>query len=235
MIQKIAFACLFGIISLAARAGELPAYPFIHVSGASVAYVMPNIGEIDFEIASQDPDPAAALQAVAARVAEVRALIADLGSPEDKVDVRDMRKAMTKKGGVLGYDLRCAVKVTVTDLSKWKAIMVPLLEKPDVDGLTAALDTTERAKVDMELLSAAIQDARRKGEGMAAAFGRKLGPVGGATPGELKNLTRAMNLASSEYYQRSSQRDVARPDRDELVAVTMLKLAHSVDVVFKIK
>jgi uncharacterized protein YggE len=236
MIQKFAFSCLIGIISLAARSAELPAYPFIHVSGASMTYVMPDVGEIDFEISAQDADPAAALKVVATRVAEVRALLAQAGSPEDTVDVREMRKVMTKsKRGEPGDEIRCAVKVTVSDMSKWKAIVVPLLEMPNLDGFMTALDTRQRAKLEMELLGAAIQDARRKGEGMAAGFGRKLGAVGGASPGELKNLTRTMNLASSEFYQRSGQRNVAQPDREELVAVTMLKLAHSVDVIFKIK
>ena len=236
MIQKILLACACAMLPLAAQAAEMPAYPFIHVSGAGMVYVMPDSGEIDFEIAAQDADPAAALQLVATRVAEVRALLQDAGIDGADVEIRDMRKDMKKNdAGVVSYDIRCGVKVMVKDLSKWKAVMQPLLDKPNLDGFMTVLDTSQRGKVEAALMADAIKDARAKAEGIAAGFGRKLGAVGGVSPGELKNLTRAMNLSPSELNLRNARSRDAGADRTELLAINLLRLAQSVDVLFRIK
>jgi uncharacterized protein YggE len=236
MIKKLVFVCVGGMLSLAAQAAELPAYPFIHVSGSALVYVMPDMGEIDFEIAAQDSDPAPALQLVASRAAEVRALLQEAGVDSGSVEIRDVRKEVKKyEGGAPVYEIRCGVKVTVKDLGKWKAIVAPLLEKPNLDGFMTVLDTSERGTVEMALMADAIKDARRKGDVIAAGFGRKLGAVGGVSPGELKNLTRAMNMAPSEYYQRTKPGEQNTADRTELLAVNLLKLGQSVDVIFKFK
>jgi uncharacterized protein YggE len=235
MIRKILFACACGMLSVAARAAELPAYPFIHVGGASLAYVMPDVGEIDFEIVAQDADPAAALQVVATRVAEVRALMQEAGVDSDNVEVRDMRKDMKGDSGTPNYEIRCGVKLTIKDLSKWKTIVAPLLDKPNLDGFMPMFDTSQRGKVEAALMADAIKDARRRAEGIAEGFGRKLGAVGGVSTGELKYLARAMNLAPSELSQRGARKNVAGADRTGLLAVNLLKLAQSVDVIFRIK
>jgi len=59
--------------------------------------------------------------------------------------------------------------------------------------------------------------------------------VGGVSPGELKNLTRAMNLSPSELNLRNARSRDAGADRTELLAINLLRLAQSVDVLFRIK
>ena len=67
-------------------------------------------------------------------------------------------------------------------------------------------------------------------------FGRKLGAVGGVSPGELKNLTRAMGMAASDPAARFT-RAVGKSEyeRDSLLMINIIKLSQSVDVIFKIK
>jgi hypothetical protein len=52
--------------------------------------------------------------------------------------------------------------------------------------------------------------------------------------GDLKNLTRAMGLAVSEPLRSRSASRVMR-DREGLFTITVLTLAQSVDVIFRIK
>ncbi len=235
MFKKVILCGLFALLPFGAGAAELPAYPFIHVSATGTTAVIPDMGEIDFEITARDADPAIATQVVAARVAEVRALMRDAGVADDSLEVRDMRKDISKADpAVVLYEIRCGVKVTVADLSKWKAIVAPLLDKPNLDGFMTTFDTSERIKVEAELMGEAIKVARRKAEVIAAGFGRKLGPVSGVSNSELKNMSRAMNLAPSEYYQRGNdRRDTA--DRAGLLMVNLLRLAQPIDVIFRIK
>ena len=234
MFKKIFIASLLAWLPLIVCAAELPSYPFIHVDGTGMIAFMPDMGEIDFEIAARDADPAMAMKVVASRVEEVRALMREAGVEDDSLEVRDMRKDISKADPtVVVYEIRCGVKVKVKDLSKWKAIVGPLLDKPNLDGFMTVFDSSERGKVEIELMGEAIRQARRKAEGIAAGFGRKVGAVTGVSSGELKNLTRAMNLSQADF-QRGDRRQ-APPDRTELLMVTMLKLAQPVNVIFRIK
>ena len=59
MLKKfIAVAVL--AVPFIASASQLPDYPFIHASGNGLVLVAPDVGEVDFEILSQQDDPEAA-------------------------------------------------------------------------------------------------------------------------------------------------------------------------------
>lgn len=234
MFKKALLAGLMPATAITVQAAELPAYPFIHVSGSNELRVQPNLGQVDFEIAAFNADAARALQVVEGRVAEIRAVMGAAGIGADDLEIRDPRKDV-KKGdpAVVAYEIRCGVKIIVRDLAQWKAVVGPLLAMQNLDGFMTGFDTTERAKVEAALMHEAIQTARRKGETIAAGFGRKLGPVSGVSVGELKNLTRSMNLTPSEFFQRARNPDA--PPREEILMVTSLKLSQGVDVIFRIK
>jgi uncharacterized protein YggE len=239
MLKKIVVAAALVFVPFAASASQLPDYPFIHASGNGVVYVAPDVGEIDFEISAHQADPEAARQVVEARIAEVRALVAALALPEADVQIRDVRKDMRKgetaQAGVIEYDIKCGVHIKVADISKWKALVSPLINMANVDGFMTGFDTSKREQFEAELTGEAIKSARRKAEAMAAGLGRKLGPVSGVSSGDLKNVTRAMGMAASEPTRFT--RDVGRNeyDRDSLLLVTIMKLSQSVDVIFRIK
>lgn len=234
MFAKFILSALIALLPCAAMAAELPAYPFIHVSGNGEVRVPPNLGQIDFEVSAVDADPAAAVQAVTARVAEIRTLMEQLGIAAEELEVRDIRKDIKKGHAVPALvDVRCGVKIVVRDLAKWRAVVAPLLAMPNLDGFATAFDTTERGKAEAELLAQAVKSARQKAEGIAAGFGRKLGPVGGVSTGELKNLSRAMDMSPSEYFQRGGRQ--VEISREDLLMVNMIKLSQGVDVIFRIK
>ena len=234
MLKNVLLAGLMAAIACTVQAAELPAYPFIHVTGSNEMRVRPDLGQIDFEIAATDPDAARALQVIETRVADIRTLIGAAGISAEDLEIRDPRKDL-KKGdpALMAYEIRCGVKIVVRDLIKWKAVVAPLLAMQNLDGFMTAFDTSERVKVEAALMQEAIQTARRKGETIAAGFGRKLGPVGGVSVGELKNLTRSMNLTPSESFQRG--RAPEAPPREDMLIVTSLRLAQGVDVIFRIK
>jgi len=234
MFKHLVLACLWAALPCAASASGLPSYPFIHASGFGSATVMPDLGQIDFEIAARDADPALAVQVVETRAAEIRALLDEQGIGPDAAEFRDLRKDMRNTDAGLVYDVRCGVKLTVRDLAKWRLVVAPLLDKPNLDGFMTVFDTSERARIELELMQDAVKSARRKAEGMAAAFGRKLGAVNAVSSGELKNLTRAMNLAPSDYGRYSGGKQT-ETGRAELLAINALKLAQPVEVIFRIR
>ncbi len=238
MLKKIIVVTALALAPFAASASQLPDYPFVHASGNGSVYVAPDVGEIDFEISAYQADPEAARQIVEGRIAELRALVAGLGLADADVEIRDIRKDIRKadpaQPGVVQYDIKCGVRIKVTDLSKWKALVSPLINMANLDSFMTGFDTSKREQVETELTGEAIKAARRRAEAIAAGFGRKLGPVSGVSTGDLKNLTRAMGLAASEPLR---PRGVARNeyDREGLLTINVMRLAQSVDVIFRIK
>lgn len=239
MLKKIIAAAALTFVSFAASASQLPDYPFIHTSGNGFVYVAPDVGEIDFEISAHQADPEAARQVVEGRIAEVRALVAGLALPEADVEIRDVRKDIRKgeagQPGVVLYDIKCGVHIKVSDLSKWKALVSPLISMANIDGFMTGFDVSKREQVETELTGDAIKAARRKAEAIAAGFGRKLGPVSGVSAGDLKNLTRAMGLAATDQQRFTRAVGKSEYDRDSLLMINVMRMSQSVDVIFRIK
>lgn len=238
MYKTIALVIALGATSVFANAAQLPAYPFVHVSGTGATSVLPDTGELDFEILAHDTDPAAARAVVDSRIAQVRSLAEGLGVDGANVEVRDVRKDVRKGADAAAvppvYELRSGVHIKVTDLSKWAALVGPLLDMPNLDGFATSFDTSERDKVEAELIAQAMATAKRKALAMAKGAGMKLGAVTAVTNGDLKNLTRAMGLAPTDMrYSGSGTRSAY--DRKDVLAIDIIKLAQPVDMIFRLK
>jgi len=240
-LSSAALSAAFLFAAAPAKAESLPAYPFIHVIGSSYQQVMPDLAAVDFEVVATDADPAVARNTVEARINEARELMKQLSlDPEDLV-VREIRQSEPKdkqpaSGGPV-YEVRCDVHINVRNVSNWPALAGGLLGKANLDGFASSFDLSNMEQVNDQLVTEAIADARRRAGVMAAAGGRRLGPMMAATPQDLKNLTTSMGLERSDFrYQRNTSN--ARPgdtDRDTFVMVQMLKLRQPVDVIFRIE
>jgi uncharacterized protein YggE len=240
MLKKIIVVIAALMLSpFLASASQLPDYPFIHASGSGSIYVPPDVGEIDFEISAYHTEPGAARQVVEARVAEIRALVAGLALPAADVQIRDLRKDIRKgesaQPGEVNYDIKCTVHIKVRDIGQWKALVSPLINMPNLDGFMTGFDVSKREEVEAELTGEAIKAARRKAEAIAAGFGRKLGPVSGVSTGELKNVTRAMGMAATDPLHNDRGAGRNEYDRDSLLMVALIRMAQSVDVIFRLK
>jgi hypothetical protein len=135
------------------------------------------------------------------------------------------------------YELRCDVRINVRNVANWAALSGGLLGKPNLDGFATSFDRTDMDTIHDELVTRAIQDARRRADVMAAAGGRRVGGLMGATPDTLKNLSTAMGLERGEF-RRDGGGDRARAqdvDREQWLAVPALKLRQPVDVIFRLE
>lgn len=241
MLKKTLLSAALLFTAASAVAESLPAYPFIHVTGNSYQQLMPDIAAVDFEVVALDADPAVAKSTVEARVQEVRALMQQLSLDPDDLVVREIRQSEPKasqpaSGGPV-YEVRCDVHINVRNVSNWPALAGGLLGKANLDGFASSFDISNMDQVNDQLVTEAVNDARRRASVMAAADGRRLGPMMAATPQDLKNLTTSMGLERGDFrFQRNPSN--ARPgetDRDTFVMVQTLKLRQPVDVIFRIE
>jgi uncharacterized protein YggE len=212
-----------------ARAADLPAYPFIHVTAAADLHVMPDTGEIDFEIVSTDADLDAAWKLVHERLTASRALLAEQGVQVEDISVQDVLRRPLKEGErVTAIETRAAVHATVRDLDGWTALIQSLMGLPNVEALAVAFSRSDADKIEAELVSQALGAARVKALNIARGLGAKLGPAGGVALAPLKNLANAMGLASDapRYPSVSSPRDP--------LLVGVQKFVQGVDVIYRI-
>ena len=217
----------------------MPAYPFIHATGTAYSFIMPDLGEIDFDVSVYDPVPEVATALVQTRITEIKALLLEQGLAEAAagIEVRDVRKEI-RKGAEQDpanpqYLIKASVHINVADLSKWPAVMRPLLAMPNLDAFATTFGATQRVRLEEELVGEAVKDAQRKADAMAGGFGKRAGAVAGISSDQLKNLGNAVGLVPSDRYQRANSR--AQKNPDDMLIVTSLKLAQTVDAVFRIK
>ena len=212
-----------------ARAADLPAYPFIHVTAAADLHVMPDTGEIDFDIVSTDADLEAAWKLVHERLTASRALLAAQGVKVEDVSVQDVLRRPLKEGErVTAIETRAAVHATVRDLNGWTALIQSLMGLPNVESLAVAFSRSDADRIEAELVNQALGAARVKAQNIAIGIGAKLGPAGGVALAPLKNLANAMGLATDAPRYPS----VSPPGDPLLVGVQ--KFVQGVDVIYRI-
>jgi uncharacterized protein YggE len=219
---------------------QLPEYPFIHTSGTASKWIEPNIGEINFEVAVSDTDADAAVKLAQSRIAGILKLLTDQGIPLTDIDALDLQKKIRTsdnvdgKQPVVNYDIKQGYHVTVRDLSKWRDLIMPLLDESNVGNFGTSFDRTDRDKINDELITAAAMDAQRNGTTLAAAFGKHLGTVTAVSPGKLKDTGIALGLASANitYDRRDDQRQQEILNFSAPAAIAFMQ---SVDVIFRIK
>ncbi|MEW6371862.1 MAG: SIMPL domain-containing protein [Pseudomonadota bacterium] len=240
MLQRLALAAAFAALPLlalprAAAASPLPSYPFVHVSADASVYRVPDIGTVDFEILVADADPELARATVETRIAEIRSLLEEQGVPLDGLETRDVRKELRKGVPVEApvYEVRSSVRVNMRDLSKWRAVVAPLLGMPNLNSFATTFDTSEREQVEADLMMDALRDARRRAELIAKGARRKLGAVTAVTPGGVKNVGYSIGLLRADFMERRGSE--ARVKADEFLAIEALKLVQPVDVVFRLE
>lgn len=231
MLKKL--AATFVIASCAAlapaQAADLPNHPFIHVNAAANLHVMPDTGEIDFEIVSLDPDLEAAWKLVGERLESSRALLAQHGVAVEDISVQDLLRRPLKQGDtVQAIETRAAVHATVRNLEGWTALIQALMTMPNVESLAVAFSRSDADKIEAELVSQALGAARLKAQNIARGIGARLGPANGVALAPLKNLSNAMGLATDgpRYSPVSTPGDP--------LLVTVQKLVQGVDVIYRI-
>lgn len=243
LVASVLAAAALALPTAPAVASTIPDYPFVHVTGGSFRVEMPDIAALDFQILAADADPAAARAVIEARVAEIRTLMQELSvDPEDMV-VSDVRQGVRKErapDGTAVYELSAAVKINVRNVANWPRLAGGVLGKPNVDSFAADFDLSTMDKVNDELVTEAIMDARRRAEVMAAASGRRLGPAMAMTTDTLKKLGTRLGLEREEFKAPRSGRRVGNQradeiDRETFLTVQALKLGQSVDVVYRLE
>lgn len=242
-MSKRLFGMLFAaVIGSSANAADLPSFPFIHTSGSASLQVLPDIGELDFDVVMVDKDGAAAWQAVEAQTEKIRALVSELGGDKATTDVQgvprdvDTGHAGSRANGPDAdgqrYKVRSSIHITVRDLRIWTRLVNDILSLPGTEGFATAFSRSDRVQIESDLIAQSISDAYRRAEDIARGFGRHVGAVNAISTSPLKNVSNAIGLPTAESYRKLERPPQAEQD-SSLIAV--IKMVQSVDVIYRIK
>jgi uncharacterized protein YggE len=237
MLKRFAAALLLAATALPGVAADLPNHPFIHVSATADQYMLPDVGEIDIDIVSLEPDAEAAFKLVNERLESSRALFAQHGIASEDVLVQDIVRRPRKvevlpEGQPVPMETRVSLHLTVRDLGQWTPLLRALLVMKDLESLSVSFNRSDREKVESELLQQAIGSARLKAQDIARGVGARLGPATGVSIAPLRNLSNAMGMASDSNARASAGRR-SGPKAD-MALVQAMRLAQSVDVIYRI-
>lgn len=235
MFKRFAVTLLLAATALPGLAADLPTHPFIHVSAVASLGMLPDSGEIDFEIVSSEADATAAWQQVTQQLEASRALFAGHGIAPQDVTVQDIlrRPRRTEVAGDAPpqVDTRVAVNVTVRDLAAWSAMVKALMAMQHIESLAVAFSRSDRDKIEAELVTQALANAKAKAQNMARGVGAKLGPATGVSLGALKNVSNAMGMATEPNGRYA---DAGPEQRRDLTLVAAMTMVQGVDVIYRI-
>jgi len=173
-----------------AQASSMPAHPFVSTSGKAQLWMRPDIGEVKFEAGAQDASAETAAGELQALSASVLHLLAEHGVQEADIESYEVEKKTVpvSDGQPPVYSLGRLFHARVRDLSQWPDLVGKLVEMAHVTGVNSSFDRTDSDDINTQLMSAAADDARSKGNALAKAFGRKLGPVVAVARGPLDKV-----------------------------------------------
>lgn len=168
----------------------LPSHPFVSTSGKAQLWMRPDIGEVKFEAGAQD----ASAETAAAQLQELSAnamqLLADHGVQEADIESYEIEKKSVpvNDGQAPAYSMGRLFHARVRDLAQWPGLIAKLVEMAHITGISSTFDRTDGDDINTQLMAAAADDARNKGNSLAKAFGRKLGPVVAIARGPLAQV-----------------------------------------------
>ncbi len=164
-----------------------------------------------------------------------RALFASHGIAPEDVSVQDIlrRPRKTEVAGDTApqMDTRVALNVTVRNMTAWSAMLRALMAMPRVESLALAFSRSDRDKIEAELVTQALANAKGKAQNMARGIGARLGVATGVSLGALKNLSNAMGLALEPNGRYTDGGPDAATDLSLVAAMT---LVQGVDVIYRI-
>jgi len=183
--------CVMSVACSAQASGtNLPSHPFVSTSGKAQLWMRPDIGEVKFEAGAQDASSEAAAAQLQELSASAMQLLAEHGVQVADIESYEIEKKTVpvEAGQPPVYSMGRLFHARVRDLAQWPDLVARLVEMAHITSISSTFDRTDGDEINTQLMAAAADDARNKGNSLAKAFGRKLGPVVAIARGPLAQV-----------------------------------------------
>ncbi len=168
-----------------ARAAQLAPNTIV-VSGTAEIRTSPDSASIDIGVVTANAATRAALRANNVEMSRVVAAIRALGIPDSAIQTSNFtveaqhpqsKNGDTDESVTVGYEVTNKLTVTVSDLSKVADIIDAAVKAGANSANSVSFNVKNHAKLDDQVLAAAVRDARHRAEVMATAEHVKVGRV----------------------------------------------------------
>ena len=182
ILNSAAALVLSVALPVIAVAATLPDAPHLLVAAHGEVEAMPDIARLQLQISETRDSAVDAKNSVDQRSAQVLNAVAEQGVPESDIRASQIRiypdyDWQDGKRVLRGQRVERSIDVTLTDLSRYGAVLDALVKAGISELGNVSFDLSRRDALQAEAVQAAIADAKAKAEVLAAGFGRKLAGV----------------------------------------------------------
>jgi uncharacterized protein len=173
--------CLIGLLLYGSStvAADIPEYPFVFVTGKAEIDTPPDFAVCSLTIRAIDQDPGKAESTVDGRLKSVLGILtANDVAPTDiesfNVSKQILSTAYDEKepAAIRGYDFTRSLKFKARRLKSLPVIEEGFVGSPNVEQVNCEFDRTDRAAIEAELLTKAVNSARDQAVKLAEPLGR---------------------------------------------------------------
>jgi uncharacterized protein len=179
--RRIAFV-LCALLPMFAAAATLPDAPHVVVAAHEEVEALPDIARLQLQISETRNTAVDAKNRVDERTARVLTAMREQGIPESDIRASQIRvypdyEWQDGKRLLRGQRVERSVDVTLTDLSRYGALLDGLVQAGITELGNVSFDLSNRDALMAQAVQAAIADANAQAATLAAGFGRKVAGV----------------------------------------------------------
>ena len=230
--------------------GDLPAYPFINVTGHALKAVTPDLAKVNFTVKARDPSAEVAARTAGERAQQVLDLLTAAGVAPADIDAHEVAKEVIfdrdsgfssggARRGPPHYEVSRSFSVLLRKVASWPELGTRLLEMPNIEGLGTQFDRTDRPALEAELVAAAAHDAQQRAERMAAGFGQHLGAVQAISQDPFEEISARLLRADMRYaYEADRMFKLSAAGNDsasQVLVPATIPLAASVNAIYRLE
>jgi len=197
--QLFVLGFVFSALSLVAS--PIPDFPFIAVTAEAEKSVKPDQATISFTILDHQVESSAAVDTVNQTLGNLAVELEKLGVKKDQITAGDLEKKAVRQRNddrqdlkVLGYDVKRAVEVELSDLALYTDAASKIFKTNGVSRVKSFFGSSKKEDLQLELLSDACAKARKKAGILAKAAGVSLGAVQSVSDDSGKDFDFRLNV-----------------------------------------
>ena len=231
---------------------DLPAFPFINVTGVATREVAPDLAKVSFTVTARDASFEVAANTVATQSQAALDLLTAGGIEPADIDAHNIAKRVVferesgaissgpRRQGAPLYEVSRSIAVLVRTVAARPDLAMKLLRMPDVEDLEAHFDRTDRKALEAELLTEAAHDAERRAGLMAGGFGQHLGAVQAISQDPFEQVSDRFLRADTRYLYAESPTagltaGMHRVSAEQVLVPATIPLGTSVNAIYRLE
>lgn len=229
----------------AAFAAEIPDYPFVFVTGKADTKAAPDIAFCSLTVRAREQESDKAASIVHDRVESVLATLranhvaaGDIESFNIEKQVLTNENEGKGPATIRGYDVWRDIKFTVRKLESIAPIEVTVIKTQNITNIGCQFDRTDRAALEADLMTKALQSARTEADKLVGPLGRRVNGAVAVSKVPFDSIAGSFGLGGgyAEKFDRMFKRSTGGDELhgEDLLVPAAIHVSVSVNVLFKL-